>query len=267
MTRAARERLEYRLVARNDQPNSANPIHRDDYARSLGYPGGLVAGLTLYAYICDTAMRLMGNDWLEHGYGEVRFRAPVFDGEELTVAAEPIDNGDWQVNLLCDGPRTEAVVGPYRESIRVDDLECGGPVETRTLVKDVSLKGTPLPDPDERTMSREELDRFIADAGLEGTPIAGELQSRGLISPNVTAGAPFGLLLRHHFYTVVIHASSVTEWVGPARLGETLYSWGVIDDAFEKKGRFYITQRVLTVDGAGNPVARMLHTGTYEPTA
>lgn len=266
MAGAARERLEYQLLARNDQPNSANPIHRDDYARSLGYPGGLVAGLTLYAYACDAAIRLMGGDWLEHGYGEVHFRAPVFDGEELTVAAEPLDNGDWQISLLCDGLRTEAVVGPYRESIRVDDLQRGSRGEPRTLVKDVSLRGTPLPDPDERSMSRGEVDRFTADAGLEGTPIARELRSRGLMSPNAIAGAPFGLLLRHHFYAVVIHTSSVTEWVGPARLGETLYTWGVIEDAWEKRDRFYITQRVITVDGAGNQVARMLHTGTYEPT-
>jgi hypothetical protein len=40
----------------------------------------------------------------------------------------------------------------------------------------------------------------------------------------------------------------------------------VVEDAFEKRGRFYITQRVVTVDGAGNQVARMLHTATYEPT-
>jgi hypothetical protein len=26
-----------------------------------------------------------------------------------------------------------------------------------------------------------------------------------------------------------------------------------------------VTQRVVTVDSAGNRVARMLHTGTYEP--
>ena len=58
----------------------------------------------------------------------------------------------------------------------------------------------------------------------------------------------------------------MTEWTGPARLGERLSTWGVVEDAFEKRGRFYITQRVVTVDGAGNQVARMLHTATYEPT-
>lgn len=266
MTRAARERLEYRLTARNDQPNSPNPIHRDDYARSLGYPAGLVAGVTLYDYVCDAAIRLMGGDWLVHGYGEVRFRAPIFDGDELTIAAEPLDNGHWQVRLLCDGLRTEAVVGPYRESIRVHDLKRGAKEAPQMLVKDISLKGMPLPEPDERSLSREQLDQYLADAGLEGTPLAHELRSRGLFTPHVIAGAPFELLWRHRPYAVVIHTSSVTEWTGPARLGETLSTWGVVEDAFEKRGRFYITQRVVTVDGAGNQVARMLHTATYEPT-
>jgi acyl dehydratase len=261
----ARKRLQYELVARNDQPNSPNPIHRDDYARSLGHPGGLVAGVTLYAYACDTAVRLMGGDWLQHGYGEVRFRKPVYDGEELTILAEPDDAGDWRVRLLCDGLRAEAVVGPYRESISDAGLECGGGGEPRGFQKDVSLKGELLRTPDERSMDREGLDRFITDSGLEGSPLARELCSRGLIAPSLITGAPFYLLWRSHPYAVVIHTSSATEWLGPARLGETLYTWGVVEDAFEKMGRFYVTQRVVTVDSAGNRVARMLHTGTYEP--
>jgi acyl dehydratase len=266
MTTPPRQRLEYRLVARNDQPNSPNPIHRDDYARSLGHPGGLVAGVTLYAYACDAAVRLMGGDWLERGYGEIRFRKPVYDGEELTVVAEPAEGGDWRVGLVCDGLRAQAGVGPYRESISDGGLERGGGSEPQPLTKEVSLKGELLRTPDERSMDRDGLDRFIADSGLEGTPLARELRSRGLISPNFIAGAPFYVLWRAHPYAVVIHTSSATEWVGPARLGEMLYTWGVVDDAFERRGRFYVTQRVVTVDGAGNKVARMLHTGTYEPT-
>jgi acyl dehydratase len=266
MTRAG-QRLEYRLVARNDLPDSPNPIHRDDYARSLGYPGGLVAGVTLYAYTCDAAVRLMGGDWLERGYGEIRFRKPVFESEELTIVAEPVDGGDWQVSLLCDGLRAQATVGPYRESISDDGLTRDGGPEPETLKKDISLKGELLRLPDERSMDRERLNRFLAVSGLDGTPLAQELRSRGLISPNYIAGAPFNLLWRSHPYAVVIHTSSATEWAGPARLGETLYTWGVVEDAFERRGRFYVTQRVVTVDGAGNNVARMLHTGTYEPTA
>jgi acyl dehydratase len=258
--------LEYRLVARNDQPNSPNPIHRDDYARSLGYPGGLVAGVTLYTYACDAAVRVMGGDWLEHGYGDIRFHKPVYDSEELTITATPIEGSDWGVSLICDGLRAEAVVGPYRETISESGLKRGGGPEPDLLKKDVSLKGELLRTPAERTMDREGLERFITDSGLEGTPLADELRSRGLIAPNLIAGAPFYVLGRTHPYAVVIHTSSTTEWVGPARLGETLYTWGVVEDAFEKRGRFYVTQRVVTVDGAGNKVARMLHTGTYEPT-
>jgi hypothetical protein len=45
----------------------------------------------------------------------------------------------------------------------------------------------PLPEPDERSLSREQLDQYLADAGLEGTPLAHELRSRGLFTPHVIA--------------------------------------------------------------------------------
>jgi acyl dehydratase len=262
-----KESLEYRLVARNDQPNSRNPIHHDAYARSLGYPGGLVAGVTLYAYVCDAAVRLMGGDWLEHGYGDIRFRKPVYDSEDLTVAAEKVEDGDWRVSLLCDGLRAEAAVGPYRETISDDGLMRGGGPMPQFLKKDASIKGQLLRNVAARSMDRQGLETFITDSGLKGTPLAHELRSRGLVAPNLLAGAPFYVLGATYPYAVVIHTSTTTEWSGPARLGETLDSWGVIEDAFEKRGRFYITQRVVTVDGKGNQVARMLHSGTYEPTA
>lgn len=260
--------LEYQLIARNDIPDSPNPIHRDDYARSLGYPGGLVAGVTLYAYVCDAAVRLFGGDWLQHGYGSVDFRSPIFDSQELTIRSEPLDNGDYRVALIREDKLcTEAIVGPYREKIRADDLERSGPVEPEVLVKDVALAGTLLTSPDERCFDPEDLKQFIQKAGLQDTPLARELTSRGLVSPNTIAGAPFALLWRHRPYTVVIHTSSTTEWCGPARLGHTLYTWGMAQDAFEKRGRFYVTQRTVTVDDEGNAVARMLHTAAYEPSA
>jgi acyl dehydratase len=261
-----RETFEYRMTARNDVPDSWNPIHRDDYARSLGYPGGLVAGVTLYAYASDAAVRALGEDWLERGYGEISFRRPVFDSEELVIRAEPVGKADWRITLSGDGLRAEALAGPYREGIRVDDLERDDTVEPRVLVKDAAMTGALLKRADERVYTRAELEHFLRAAGLEGTPLAAALPSRGLVPPSVLAALPFTLLWRNYPYSVVIHTASATEWVSPARLGKTLYSWGTVDEAYERKGRFYVRQRVLTVDNGGNVVARMLHTGTYEPT-
>lgn len=261
-----REAFEYRLVARNDVPDSWNPIHRDDYARSLGYPGGLVAGVTLYAYASDAAVRAMGEGWLERGYGEINFRRPVFDGEELVIRAEPAAEEDWRITLKSGEVRAEALAGPYREHIRADDLERDDTVEPRVMVKDAAMTGAPLKRADDRLYTRAELEHFLQAAGLEGTPLAAALLSRGLVSPSVLAALPFTLLWRNYPYSVVIHTGSATEWVSPARLDRTLYSWGRVEEAYERKGRFYVKQRVLTADSEGNVVARMLHTGAYEPS-
>ncbi|MDI6858574.1 MAG: MaoC/PaaZ C-terminal domain-containing protein [Dehalococcoidia bacterium] len=264
--RQQRQAFEYRVTAKNDVPDSWNPIHRDDYARSLGYPGGLVAGVTLYAFAADAAIRALGADWLERGYGAIEFRRPVFDGEELAIRAEPVGEADWRITLSRDGLRAEALAGPYREEIRVDDLERDDTVEPQVLVKDAAMTGALLKRADDRTYTRPELEHFLAAAGLEGTPLAAALLSRGLVPPSVLAALPFTLLWRNYPYSVVIHTASATEWVSPARLGRTLYSWGRVEEARERKGRFFVTQRVLTVDSEGTVVARMLHTGAYEPS-
>lgn len=258
----------YRLVARNDQPNSSNPIHRDEYARSLGYPGGLVPGVTLYAYAADAAVRALGEGWLERGYGWVRFRRPVFDGEALDVRAEPAADGSWRITLSCEGElRTEAAAGPYREEIAVDGLRREDGAEPRPLVQDRSMVGTPLAVPERLHLRREELDRYLADTGLNGTPLAAALRARGLVPPSLIANMPFALLRRNRPFAVGIHTGSEIETCAPALLERTLYAWGVVEDAFERKGRWYVTQRVVTADEQGNVVARMRYTGTFEPEA
>lgn len=69
------------VVARNLPEHAGNPIHTDAGARAAGFPRALVAGVTTYAYLCAVPLAAGGADWLAGGGGEVRFRAPVFDGD------------------------------------------------------------------------------------------------------------------------------------------------------------------------------------------
>ncbi len=69
--------------ARNLPEHSGNPVHTDVGARTAGYPRALVAGVTTYAYLVHPVLVTWGLDWLARGGAEVRFRSPVFDGEEL----------------------------------------------------------------------------------------------------------------------------------------------------------------------------------------
>lgn len=75
--------VDHEVVACNLPEHARNPIHTDAGAQAAGFPRALVAGVTTYAYLCAVPLAAAGAEWLAGGGGEVRFRAPVFDGDRL----------------------------------------------------------------------------------------------------------------------------------------------------------------------------------------
>src|SRR5256712_9733910 len=86
---------EYRVKARNTAESPENKIHDDAVARQYGFRGGLVPGVTVYAYLTHPLVAAFGAAWLERGTAAVRFVEPVLDGEELTLA-RPVVGRDAQ---------------------------------------------------------------------------------------------------------------------------------------------------------------------------
>ena len=77
---------EYRLRARNTSKESENAIHHDGVAQKYGFGGGLVPGVTVYAYMTHPLVAAWGPEWLERGTATVRFVKPVLDEDETLVA-------------------------------------------------------------------------------------------------------------------------------------------------------------------------------------
>ncbi|MGH2584922.1 MAG: hypothetical protein ACRDJE_08415, partial [Dehalococcoidia bacterium] len=73
----------FEVTARNTASDSENKIHDDAEARRYGYAGGLVPGVTLYAYLTRLALAAYGPAWLERGTAECAFRRPVYEGERV----------------------------------------------------------------------------------------------------------------------------------------------------------------------------------------
>ncbi len=80
------------IRALNNAVNSENEIHGDDVARRHGFRGGLVPGVTVYAYMGAPVVEVLGPEWRRHGMMAARFVKPVYDGEEITVSAERLDD-------------------------------------------------------------------------------------------------------------------------------------------------------------------------------
>src|SRR5439155_1608329 len=57
----------YAVQAYNPATASENKIHDDEVARTYGFQGGLVPGVTVYAYMTHPVAETFGRPWLEHG--------------------------------------------------------------------------------------------------------------------------------------------------------------------------------------------------------
>ena len=75
-----RTAMAYSVEAYNLSHASENKIHDDAMAQKLGFTGGLVPGVEVYAYACHPAVRRWGRAWLERGQMDCRFLKPVYDG-------------------------------------------------------------------------------------------------------------------------------------------------------------------------------------------
>jgi hypothetical protein len=66
----------HQVRAHNAATQSENKIHRDDVARRYGFQGGLVPGVTVYAYMTQPVAATLGRPWLERGTMAARFVRP-----------------------------------------------------------------------------------------------------------------------------------------------------------------------------------------------
>lgn len=77
---------EYKVKACKSGGEACNLLCDDTHARRYGYRAGLVPGGSIYAYMSRSLVEFMGRDWLEHGFAEVAFHHPAYEGEEIRVA-------------------------------------------------------------------------------------------------------------------------------------------------------------------------------------
>src|ERR1700761_3809493 len=74
------------VVAVNTAKASENKIHDDATAQSLGFRGGFVGGVNVYAYMSHLPLHHWGQAWLERGTAEARFSKPVYEGDTAEVS-------------------------------------------------------------------------------------------------------------------------------------------------------------------------------------
>ena len=78
----------FRAVARNFAAHEENPIHDPDRVATVGWQQAAIPGAAVFGYLCQPLIATIGERWF-HGFEtEIRFAAPVHDGDELEILIE-----------------------------------------------------------------------------------------------------------------------------------------------------------------------------------
>jgi len=267
--------LDYRVHARNTSADSENKIHDDATAASYGFRGGLVPGVTVYAYMTVPLVERFGLDWLERGSMQVKFHQPFYDGEEVIVRGEADTSAE---------PITVAVTAG-----REDGTACATALATvndrsawlgEARLEDYPV--APLPPIDERQIpSRGSLvpgtvvGTLTETLSLPDTTTLSNLDERLAIYSGARAAAhPFTLLalanqilVRNYKLGPWIHTSSdLINWSG-ARDGDEISVRGRVADCFERKGHEFVVLDLLLIADRTRVVQQVRHTAIYRPRA
>jgi acyl dehydratase len=261
--------LEYRVLARNTSASSENKIHDDTVAKRYGFGGGLVPGITVYAYLTRPLVEAFGRDWLERGTAAVKFVKPIFEGDAVLVTARVTgregdglalalsattpNGGECAVGTATLPDRAPAAVDParYPEAALPDDR----PDVSREHLASVGVLGSPVVRYD-TAAAAEYIDKVSDDlpayrgGGAPAHPGFLLQQCNRALSGNVRLG-PW------------IHTGSRVQHLGGARVGDVLSTRGRVHGFSEKKGRESVELDLLIVANGSRPVAQVFHSAIY----
>lgn len=254
------------LTAFNNAADSENRIHADDVAKDYGFRGGLVPGVTVYAYMTHPVVEALGPEWLESGVAEARFLAPCYDGEEVTAAAIETGDGEYEIQLTREGQ----VLGHGSASIPAEPPE----VPPIGNYPDVSM-------PSERVPAEASALREAAGAGDLGSLnfTFDEAKSKAYLesvretlpvyAENQIAHPGF-LLSVVNFQLGAnvalgpwIHVGSEIRHMGLVHVGDQVSVRGRLTEIYEKKGHEFLDLEVAIITNDAQVVAKVEHRAIY----
>ena len=262
---AAEAVLARRVIARNDAEQSENRIHDDRVAAEYGFRGGLVPGVTVYAYLSTLPAVRWGRDWLERGTMSVRFHQPVYDGEEIDLRLLAGQNGTTELEAI--GPDgavratgtatlpTSGVPAPpaVPAAVALPAPEARPPADAAVL-ETVALGSY------ERRWTADAQETLLAAIGEppESWPLP------QLAHPGWLIRGANDVLSRSVRLGPWIHVSSDTTHHGTVTEGQHVSTRGSVARVFERKGHEFVElDVVVAADDA--PVWSVRHVAIYRP--
>jgi acyl dehydratase len=245
------KRVEYRVTARNGAGASENRIHADDVARRYGFRGGLVPGVTVYAYASEPVLDALGPDWWARGSARIRFLAPCYDGEELTVG------------VLGAAPSVDFEVTAGEKVCAVGSAS--SPLDDRGGEEIEPIPAAETPAPEDRPLASEESLRagtLLGSVPLPADREAGDDAAGDLVRPAALLRGANRIFSANVVLPAWLHVGSEVRHRRLVAVGEELDVRGRIAEAFERKGHRFVAIDVVWMVG-DETVAAGRHTAIW----
>lgn len=252
----------YRVEAYNTAKESDNKIHDDAVAARLGFSGGLIPGVDVYAYMTHPLVARWGRPWLERGTAECRFDKPVYDGEIAEVNVTE-DGDSYAISvesrgLVCATGRA----GLPSSAPPTPDLGREVAVaEQRPSADEISLAAGTWLGMIPLTVSAEYAVDYLRDV-RETHPIYAQ---EGLVHPGMILRACNWVVKQNVVLGPWIHAGSKVQNLSLARIDDTLTARALVLRNYAHKGHKFVELDVQVLTNGHTPVARILHTAIYQP--
>ena len=254
----------YHVSAFNTAKASENKIHDDATARRLGFQGGFVGGVHVYAYMTHLPLQHWGRAWLERGTGEAKFAKPVYENDIAEVtAAEDADGMALTVHsqgILCATGRA-ALPSDLPPAPSLSDFKSVPPRPERAPADETSLKVgdwlgmTPL------LITEAFHAQDLADI-RETDPIYAREK---IVHTGAIIRCCNWVLTHNVILPAWIHMGSTVRNLGLAHVGDTLNGRARITKNYEHKGHKWVELDVMVVANETTPVIRATHIAIYRP--
>lgn len=259
------------LVAFNTATASENKIHDDSVAAALGFGGGLVPGVDVYAYLCQPAVAHWGIEFLTRGRATTRFGTPTYDGERIEVRGQLGDDGVLLagVHPAAAGPGGDRAPAAILEASLVDDPAI--PPEVGVGAKPELADRQPA-SPESLTVgtvlgtfsfssTSDEQAAYLAEVRDDASPVT----DLGLVHPGALLRLANTVLSETVLLGPWIHVGSTIHNHAPVAIDEEIEVRGVVTDNTERKGHRFVDLDVVLLGADGGLRTWIEHTAIYEP--
>jgi hypothetical protein len=256
--------LAYRVEAYNISHASENKIHDDAVAKKLGFTGGLVPGVEIFAYMTNVAVQKWGAAWLETGRLECRFGKPLYDGHIAEVSSKPAGADALDLHLISDGndcatgraSLTKGFVPPpidaYEQSAP-PELDKRPPASEASLLKGKWLGIRPF------VVTPDISDTYLGNI-KEALPL---YKREGLVHPGLLLRLCNSALRENVALPPWVHVGSEVQNATSVCIGEEVSLRARIIDNYERKGHKLVDLDCIVIAGGNRVATHVKHTAIY----